>query len=231
MWNRGLNRLFPAFLTFAVLSAICELTVYSADVSSSIDPRTFWRVYWAGLLVVGLLKFVLIGEIFGQVFGAYPSVSRLGRILIQATGVVLVLTASILAGYASPNSHFGIISGANLVSQTIYLIESGLLVFIFFFSFYFRLKWDRPLFGIALGLSISSCIHLATLALIASGHLSEHGKLLATFFNMATYHLCVLIWFYFLLAPRKKVGSKPPASLPTHNLEVWNEELERLLHQ
>ncbi len=231
IWKRRLVKQYPAFLAFAVLSTTCELTIYSADLIPSVDPWTFWRIDWVGLLFVGLLKFVLIGEIFAQVFGDYASVSRLGRVLIRATGVVLVLTASILAAYAPPNSRFGIISGANLLSQTIYLIESGLLVFIFFFSFYFRLTWDRPLFGIALGLSISSCVHLATLALIASGQLPEHGKLFATFLNMATYHVCVLIWMYFLLVPKKKSGPKPPISLPEHDSEVWNQELERLLHQ
>jgi hypothetical protein len=49
--------------------------------------------------------------------------------------------------------------------------------------------------------------------------------------NMAIYHVCVLIWFYYLLFDSKK-GSKPGGPPPPeHHLEVWNKELERLLHQ
>jgi hypothetical protein len=45
---------------------------------------------------------------------------------------------------------------------------------------------------------------------------------------MATYQVCVLIWFYFLLVPQKIVTT-PAAPLPEHNLDIWNRELERLL--
>jgi hypothetical protein len=228
--KRGFIKQFPVFVAFACFSAVGELTVYCADVIPSIGPWTYWRVEWASLLVTGLLKFVLVSEIFALVFGPYASVAKLGKVLIRAIGVALVFTAAVLAAYASPNSRFGIISGSNLLSQAIYLIESGLLVFIFFFAFYFRLTWQRALFGIALGLSLSSCIHLATFALIASGGVLERERLLFTFLNMTTYHLCVLIWMYFLLVP-SKAATKPAVPLPEHNLEVWNRELERLLQQ
>jgi hypothetical protein len=47
---------------------------------------------------------------------------------------------------------------------------------------------------------------------------------------MGTYHICVLIWFYYLLVPHK-VAARTPVSLPEDNLAVWNRELERLIHQ
>ena len=46
---------------------------------------------------------------------------------------------------------------------------------------------------------------------------------------MATYHVCVLIWFYYLLVPQK-IPAKPVVPLPENNLDVWNRELERLVH-
>ena len=59
---------------------------------------------------------------------------------------------------------------------------------------------------------------------------SEHVRNLFAFLDMATYHLCVLIWFYYLLVPAKATV-KPTVSLPENNLAVWNRELERLLQQ
>jgi len=51
---------------------------------------------------------------------------------------------------------------------------------------------------------------------------------------MGTYHGCVLLWFYYLLVP-KHIPPKPPDSPPPPegplDLEVWNQELERLLHR
>lgn len=227
MWKRGLAKQFPAFLAFAVLSAISELVVYTADIIPSVDPWTFWRVDWVSVLIVGLLKFALIAEVFGLVFGSYVSLASLGKTLIRAVGVVLVFTATALAAYAPRDGRFGIISGAHLLEQAIQLIEMGFLAFICVFSYYFRLSWGRSLFGIILGLGISSCFHVAVLAFTNSG-LPESRRIFLVFLSMAVYHFCVLIWFYHLLVP-SKAATKPAVPLPEHNLEVWNRELERLL--
>jgi hypothetical protein len=228
IWRRRIATRVRAFFAFAVLSAVSELAVYAADVIPTVGPRTFWAINWAGLLIEGVLKFLLIGEIFSHIFGSYRSVARLGRLLIQGVGVALTLVAAAAAAYASENSRFGIVSGFHLLEQATYLIESGLLVFIFLFSFYFHLAWERRLFGITLGLSISSCVHLLSWALIDNGGLPDPKRMILVFINMATYHVCVLIWFYYLLVPSKATAG-PAAPLPENNLDVWNRELERLV--
>ena len=109
------------------------------------------------------------------------------------------------------------------------LIESGLLVFIFLFAAYFRLRPTRLVFGIALGLAISACVHLATWAISANGGLPDFRTIGPRFHRTwRTYHACVLIWFYYLLVPQK-VAAKPAVPLPENNLDVWNRELERLV--
>jgi hypothetical protein len=229
LWRRGCARQFPAFLIFAILGACGQLAVYAADVLPFVSPLTFWRVDWTSLGLEGILKVALIGEIFALVFGSYPSLARIGRSLIRIIGVLLLMTAAVAAGYA-PKDQLAVVYGSQLLEQTTYFIEAGLLVFIFLFSSYFRLSWNRPLFGITLGLSISACVHLATWALIANGGLLESKRLLLVFLNMATFHVSVLIWFYYLLVPLR-VAAKPAVPLPENNLAVWNRELERLLQQ
>ena len=227
-WRRGLHKQFPVFFAFAIIGPIAQLSVYAADVIPSVPAETFWRVFWAVLLVEALLKFSLIGEIFAHVFGPYPSLVRLGRFLIRGVGVVLVLSATMAAAYAPKDSPYWIIAGAHILEQTIYLIECGLLLFIFLFSAYFRLSSNRPIFGIALGLSISACVHLATWAVMANSGLHASQRSSIDFLNMAIYHACVLIWFYYLLVP-PKFATKSAVPIPEHNLEIWNRELERFL--
>jgi hypothetical protein len=236
IWRRKLHRQYPAFLIFAVVIAIEQLAVYVADILPSISPTTWWYVFWASLLVEALIKFALIGEIFGRTFGLFPSVAKLGRWLISAVGVLLVLVATVAAAYTSKDNIYWIVSGAHVLEQTIYLIECGLILFLFLFAAYFKLTWSRLAFGITLGLGISACVHLATWALMASAGLSVSSRNLLNFLNMVTYHACVLVWFYYLLVPAKNVSKPedpkhddPPP--PQHNLEVWNQELERLIHQ
>ncbi len=218
------------FFAFAILSSIGELAVYAADVLPPVDATTFWYVDWADLVLEGVLKFVLIGEIFALLFGSYAALAQLGKTVIRGAGIVLVFAAAMAAAYAPKNEFFGIISGANLLKQTTYLIECGVLVSIFLFSAYFHLSWPRQAFGIALGLSVSACIHLSTWALIDNSGLPHSTRVMLTFVNMATYHACVLIWFYYLLVPAK-VATKSAVPLPENNLDVWNRELERLVHQ
>jgi|HubBroStandDraft_1064217.scaffolds.fasta_scaffold01059_15 hypothetical protein len=228
IWKNGLRKAFPAFFAFALFSSLGQFALYTADVAPTVSAENFWRVDWGTLLIEGPLKFVLIGAVFAQIFGQYPSVAQLGRLLISAVGITLVLSSALAAAYAPQGSHFGIISGAHLLDQTIYLIESGLLVFIFLFAAYFRLKPTRLIFGIALGLAISACVHLATWAVIANGGWANSTRARLDFLNMATYHVCVLIWFYYLLMPAK-ISPKAAAPLPESNLSDWNRELERLV--
>ncbi|HYM74542.1 MAG TPA: hypothetical protein VE377_01075 [Candidatus Dormibacteraeota bacterium] len=217
-------------MAFAILSAAGDLAVFAADVAPSVSAENFWRIDWVSLLVESLLKFVLIGEIFSRVLAPYPSVSRLGRVLITGFGTALVLVSSLIAAFARGDSSMRLIAGFHLLEQTVFLIELGLVLFLFIFTAHFRLSWDRFSFGLLLGLGISACVHLATWAVVANGAPSSLERTYIDFLNMATYHVCVLIWFYYLLVPQKVV-EKIAVTLPENNLAVWNRELERLLQQ
>jgi hypothetical protein len=228
--RRGLQKQYPVFLIFAILTPVEQFAIYAADVIPSVNGNTFWRVAWAGLLVEALLKFALIGEIFGRVFGQYPSLARFGKTLINGVGVALVLISAVAAAYTPKDNIYWIVSGAHVLEQTVYVIECGLILFLFVFAAYFKLRWSRQAFGVMLGLGISACVHLATWALIAGAGPSAYYRNLLNFVNMTTYHICVLIWFYYLLVPdQSPVTTHVPP--PEHNLEVWNRELERLLQQ
>jgi len=230
IWKRGLSRELPAFLAFAILAALGDLVVFGADLAPFVSAPNYWRVVWVNLLLGGLLKFLVIGEVFSRVFTQYSSISRISRILVSGFGACMVLLAGVIAGFGHGDNPQILISGAHLLEQTVFIIETGLIIFLFLLAAYFHLSWDRLSFGILLGLAISACVHLATWGIIANASPAEHTRTLFAFLNMATYHLCVLIWFYYLLIPQKVVR-KSVVPLPENNLTVWNRELERLLQQ
>jgi hypothetical protein len=228
IWKRGFGRQYPTFLAFAILSSLGDLLVYTADIAPFVSATNFWRIGWAGVLLESLLKFVVIGEVFSRTLNHYPSIAQLGRRLISGFGAALVLVATLLAGFSKGDSTVRLISGMHLLEQTVFLIELGLIVFLFLFASYFRLTMDRFSFGILLGFGISTCEYLATWAIITNGDPSTVGRTLLDFLNMSTYHLCVLIWGYYLFVPGRVTASSTVA-LPENNLALWNRELERLL--
>jgi hypothetical protein len=229
-WKRGLSRQVPAFLAFAILSALGDLVVFGADIAPFVSAPNFWRVDWANLLLESLLKFLVIGEVFSRVFTQYPSISRISRVAVSVFGSAMVLLAGLIAGFARGDNPTLLISGAHLLEQTVFVIELGLILFLFLFAAYFRLSWDRLSFGILLGFAISACVHLAAWAVIANASPSEYTRTLLDFLGMVTFHLCVLIWLYYVLVPQR-VARKSVVPLPENNLAVWNRELERLLQQ
>jgi len=229
--RRGYSREFPAFLSFAILSAAGDLAVYCADIVPFISAIIFWRVQWAGFVVESVLKFLVIGEVLSRFLSPYPSVARLGRYFVSGFGAVLILVAAVAAAFARGDSSVWLISGFHVVEQTVFIVQLGLIMSLLLFAAYFRMSWDRLSFGIVLGLGISACGHLVTWALIANANPSAQQRTWLAFFNMAIYNVCVLIWGYYLLIPSKVPRKTNSPALPNHNLDLWNRELERLLQQ
>jgi hypothetical protein len=230
IWRRKIHKQFPVFLVYAVAVAMEQLTLFVLDIVPSVNGEIWWRTFWAGLLIEAVIKSALIGEMFSALVSSYSSLAKLGKLLITGVGVVLVLAATVVAAYTPKDNTQWIVSGAHLLELAIYLIECGLLLFLFLFAAYFKLHWTRSAFGIALGLGVSACLYLATWALMANGNFSAQYRDLLDMLNLATFHVCVLIWLYYLLIPHESaIASAVP--LPEHKLELWNQELERLLHQ
>ena len=168
MWKRHLARQFPAFLAFAVLGALGDLAVFGADIAPFVSAPNFWRVEWANLVLEGGLKFCVIGELFSKLLIPYPSISRLGRHLVSGLGGILVLVAGVAAGFAHGDHPLWLNSGLHLLEQTVFVVELGLIVFLFIFAAYFHLRWDRLSFGILFGLGLSACVYLGSWAVIAN---------------------------------------------------------------
>jgi hypothetical protein len=230
LWKRGLHREFPFFFAFALSNGIGDLVSYAADVLPFVSAITYWRIVWVSGILQGVLKLAAIGEIFCKVFGPYASIARLGKVLIQAVGAVFVLAAAIAATYNPWGHSPGIMIGSGILQQSTFLIECGLFVFVFIFASYFHLRWPRQVFAIALGLSISACVHLATWGLLTNAGFPLPTRVVLITINGVVFHLIILSWFYYLLVP-EGLPVQTPTPLPENNLALWNRELERLLQR
>jgi hypothetical protein len=230
LYRRALHRQFPVFFAYLIFEAIEEFALYGMDVLPFVTVRMWWVAFCIGLVVEGFLRLGIIGELFFHLLRSRPAIAKVGGRLITSAGAILVLLATLAAAYAPVDTQqFAIGYRGHLLQQTIYMIECGLILFLFLFTACFKLTWDRATLGLGLGRGISSSVHLATWAVASNGGL-PHSRQLLDMLNMATYHLCVLIWFYYFLVPQKSATTSA-VSLPENNLDIWNRELERLLQQ
>jgi hypothetical protein len=228
MWRRKLHKEFPAFFCYAIFEATGGTLIYAIDVSPSVSGPTYWWSYFLFLVVEAFVKFVVIGEVFTHLLRRYQPLGKLAKVLVSGVGVILVFTATIIAAYANPTA-FWLISATRILGRSVSVVQCGLIVVLFVFAAQFRLRWEHAVFGITLGFGIVASVYLAHWALMADWLFGQKSYLL-DFLIMATYHVCVLIWFYYLLLPQKVVTTSA-VLVPEHSLEIWNRELERLLHQ
>ena len=229
LWRRGTWRGFPVFFAYLVFVGIEEITLYALDVAPAVTWQSWWGAFWAGTVVEALLKFGVIAELLHHLLQPWPALAHVGRNFVRLAGVLLVLVAAVAAAFTAPNNPHWLISGSHTLRQTVYITDAGLILSIFLLATYFHIPWERGRFGIALGFGVSWCEHLAVAAVAATGALTVRPELL-DLLNMATYHVVVLIWFYYLVV-RHRVTTKSAVVLPENNLAVWNRELERLFQQ
>ncbi|HEX3820914.1 MAG TPA: hypothetical protein VHW45_11295 [Candidatus Sulfotelmatobacter sp.] len=250
LWLRGEHRKYPFFVVYLLFVPVEQFCLYIFDLSPRISAVAWWYAFWVGTIVEGMLKFAILSELLRHLLSPWPSIAKLVRNVVSGSGVFLVFLAAVVAAFAAPDNVYRVVASAHILSHTLYLIEAGLIISIFLAAALFRIPWERITFGISLGFAVTWCEHSAIWALVTEGIVRNRGW--EDFVNMATYHLSVLIWYYYLLAPTKQKvlaiparGQRPaiepagtiaafstrPGEEPKETLHDWNRILERLIHQ
>ena len=79
-----------------------------------------------------------------------------------------------------------------------------------------------------MGLGTYASVQMATSAVLL--YVGSTTNRLPNFITMAAYHCCVLIWLWYLIVPERK-PKYPSKALPEYDLEIWNQELQRMLQR
>jgi hypothetical protein len=227
LWGKPVRKRYPFFICYLVFVSVEQLCLYWMDISPAFSAWTWWKAFWVGAIVEALLKFAVIAELLRHLLHPWQSIAKLCRSAVTVTGVILIFGAAVAAAYAVQDTPHWLVGGGHALQQTIYLAQAGLILSIFVLAAYFRIPWDRTALGIAIGFGLVWCEHLAIWALISGGVVRNQPWV--DLANMATFHVCILVWFYRLASAKHEMPSASPVPLPDHNLELWNRELEHLL--
>jgi hypothetical protein len=236
MIRRGLHRQFPMFflyISFEIAQCFCLLGV--SQCVSYFGP-VYFQVYAVGLAISTAIRFAVIYELFCHFFQRYPAIRGAGKLLFRGASLVLLLIALGLAVSAPGNTPTAAGNEAAYVAlrtttfaadRAVSVLQGGLLISLFLFSRYFVLSWRSPAFGIALGMGTFAIAEFATTALRLCVHIDNKVYDRA---SMGIYHLCVLVWILYLVGVEREPRFTLKV-LPKYDLEIWNQELERLLQQ
>jgi hypothetical protein len=224
MLRRGFHKRFPLFFLYTIYEIFEFLVLFPMYHISSIVNGPIYRYTDFTLSGGGaLLGFGVTYEIFVYTSHSYKLLSHRGKTVLGGTILVLFALVILLA----KNSHPGHIGTARfigtLLDSSVVFLQCGLLVGLLSFSRLLHLEWQRPAFGIALGLAI-----YASAELILSAINSRIGYYYPLdYAYMGTYHVCALVWLYYMTVPEKTSSLE---SVPGHDeLEVWSQVIGRLL--
>ena len=215
---------YPWFLAYSAWSAIGTLALFSLDHSPLVSANIYWECSGANDVISTVLRFGVISELFRHIFDQYRALKPLSRSLLRWGTAILFLVAVAISAY-SPTKDVPLFSPLLSAGRAVAIVQSGLLLMLFAVSFYFRIPWKSFTFGVAAGMAIYAAVNLAMLAIrVATGPVETHWMSLTV---MAAYNCSTMVWLSYALLPESE--STPPNSLPEHNLEEWNKELQRFL--
>ena len=214
LW-RKLYRKFPVFFSFVVFQLLDFAVLFPIHQYRSYN--LYFYSYWIASSIGLIFAFLVIHEIFLEVFRPYHMLRDMGTILFKWAALVMMIVALVVA-VSNPAGESPIVVALLTMQRSVRVIQVGLVLFLMIFSSYLAVSWKQPSFGIALGLGIAAGSQLAGNALFSGGQISESTFAVAT---MSLYCCTVLVW---LVYAAKKAASPQHASTALVS-QRWEESL------
>ncbi|MGH9501290.1 MAG: hypothetical protein ACRD20_00410 [Terriglobales bacterium] len=222
MYRYKLHRLFPVFFTYICFQIVAFAVLYpmSSQWVGTSYQMFFWS-YWLCAAVNLILGFMVIYEIFLDVFRPYHTLKDLGSVLFKWAALVMSLVAFVVAASSPTGDQGPIVQAVITVTRCVRVSQVGLVLFLLVFARYLGVSWKQHSFGLSLGLGLAAGVELGTLAFHVSGHASE---VMVHVTNLVAYNIAILIWLGYALV--KSEARAPVAELFAPNR--WERSLSEV---
>jgi len=221
MRRRRTDRELPAFFCYAIFTVLRTPILFYVFHR---NPLAYSFLYWVAEAGSAVLGFAAIYEVFRHLFQTREGTLRLGLMLFRWTAGLFVLLAVVAAALAYQSDVSWMEAAVVSLTQGVRLVQCGLLLFLFAFSYFSGLTWRSQELGIALGFGLFASVQLASAAMQAHQGVADYKTWM--WVNMASYNCAVLVWAMYLLAKRVEVAAATPV---TTEVQSWNRALLRLL--
>ena len=224
---RGLHRQLPIFIAYIVFQLVQFMVLFTIFLHSPFRADIYKWTLVVGEGVSSILELGVIYELANELLLARSTGVVLRRAL-QAILALLLLGAAIGSGAFSGLSVQRVINIFEMVNFSSNLIEAGMVLTLFIFVRALRISWHSSVAGVALGFGVSASIDLISAALRAEW--GRRAFIAVDLTQMASFHVCVVIWLvYLFLADR--TPPFPDGTLKISDLELWDQELQRMVQR
>jgi succinate dehydrogenase hydrophobic anchor subunit len=143
--------------------------------------------------------------------------------MLRCSAVFLALLAAIFIGSVYSWNVRGMILPSYAISNTLNIVQCGLIAFVFLWHRFLGLKMLHFVVGITLGMGFVAGLEPL---LDALKDFRVADPRVADLLHMGAYHVSVLIWLYFARVQEEFAADSAVASLP--NARKWALELGRI---
>lgn len=154
MVRRGLHRQFPLFFAYTAY-VICEfLILFPMYYLVNLVPGWLYGHTRLCLVAGGaVFGFGVIYEIFMYVGRKYKGLNSSGKAVLSCAFLILSAIAIVLAQHTHRNQiDDSVMFTARLLERSVDFLQCGLMLGLLSVSRILHMRWEKPAFGIALGL-------------------------------------------------------------------------------
>jgi len=153
MIRRGLLRQFKFFFIYTLAQLVTFAVLFPAYVWRSYSAAFY--LFWCLNAVSVTCGFLVIHEVFVDVFKSFHTLRDLGTVLFKWAGLVMLLVAGVVS-VSTNSSEMPPWEQAIVTSQRcVRIIQIGMVLFLLFFAHYVGVSRRQHSFGMALGLAAS----------------------------------------------------------------------------
>jgi len=219
MLRRGLLKQFKFFFAYIVTQLASFAIVFPAFVWRSYSAAFY--LSWCTTAISVACGFLVIHEVFVDVFRFFHTLRDLGTVLFKWAGLVMLLVAGVVSVSTNSNQMPPLMQAVITSQRCVRMIQVGMILFLLFFAHYLGVSRRQRSFGIALGFGSFAIIELILICSWVGNHLTGPWMSIA---NMVAYNSSLALWFGY-------VAVKQPARDPAQSLlqsQRWEQSLSNI---
>lgn len=219
MLRRGLHRQFKFFFAYILTQLLTFAIVFPAYVWRSYTAVFY--LYWVCTAISSAFGFLVIHEVFVDVFRLFHTLRDLGSVLFKWAGLVMLLVAGVVSVSTNSSEMAPWMQAIVTTQRCVRIVQVGMVLFLLFFAHYVGVSRQQHSFGIALGFGSFATIELALISSWIGQHL--HGSW-PSIVNMMAYNGSLILWTYYLMANSPARALAPSLLKP----QRWEQSLSEM---